>query len=123
MAAAETEERCRAVVRKAEELVASAMAGRDASHDAAHAFRVRDLALSLAREEENKNEEEEHASASPNNNNSSSISLEIVSDEFSLFLLHSHLISLLRFLFNYYYFIIPTVRPAETCFFNFFLMF
>ncbi|XP_020093401.1 uncharacterized protein LOC109713648 [Ananas comosus] len=64
MTAAETEERCRAVVRKAEELVASAMAGRDASHDAAHAFRVRDLALSLAREEEN--------------NNSSSISLEIV---------------------------------------------
>lgn len=38
-------------VTKAEKLVAAAMAGRDASHDAAHAFRVRDLALSLAKEE------------------------------------------------------------------------
>lgn len=39
------------IVPKAEELVKSAMKGNDASHDAAHAFRVRDLALSLAREE------------------------------------------------------------------------
>ncbi|XP_010908458.1 uncharacterized protein [Elaeis guineensis] len=39
------------VVRKAERLVVSTMGGRDASHDAAHAFRVRDLALSLAKEE------------------------------------------------------------------------
>ncbi|KAK6931728.1 HD domain [Dillenia turbinata] len=38
-------------VRKAEELVKRAMKGNDASHDAAHVFRVRDLALSLAREE------------------------------------------------------------------------
>ncbi|XP_011080896.2 uncharacterized protein LOC105164046, partial [Sesamum indicum] len=34
-----------------EKLVESAMKGNDASHDAAHAFRVRDLAISLAREE------------------------------------------------------------------------
>ncbi|KAL6501732.1 hypothetical protein OROGR_026865 [Orobanche gracilis] len=40
------------IIVKAEELVKSAMKGNDASHDAAHAFRVRDLALSLAREEE-----------------------------------------------------------------------
>lgn len=39
------------VVRRAEEVVRKAMHGRDASHDAAHAFRVRDLALSLAGEE------------------------------------------------------------------------
>ncbi|XP_057797367.1 uncharacterized protein LOC131013307 [Salvia miltiorrhiza] len=39
------------ILLKAEELVKSAMEGNDASHDAAHAFRVRDLALSLAREE------------------------------------------------------------------------
>ncbi|GFP88948.1 uncharacterized protein ypgq [Phtheirospermum japonicum] len=39
------------IIAKAEELVKSAMKGNDASHDAAHAFRVRDLALSLAREE------------------------------------------------------------------------
>lgn len=39
------------IVRKAEILVAEAMCGRDASHDAAHAFRVRDVALSLAKEE------------------------------------------------------------------------
>ncbi|KAJ3682296.1 hypothetical protein LUZ60_014869 [Juncus effusus] len=38
-------------VRSAEKLVETAMAGRDASHDAAHAFRVRGLALSLAGEE------------------------------------------------------------------------
>ncbi|RCV42413.1 hypothetical protein SETIT_9G214600v2 [Setaria italica] len=38
-------------VRRAEELVEREMAGRDASHDAAHALRVRDLALSLAAEE------------------------------------------------------------------------
>ncbi|KAL6980033.1 hypothetical protein U1Q18_021684 [Sarracenia purpurea var. burkii] len=38
-------------VRNAEKLVESAMKGNDASHDAAHVFRVRDLALSLAREE------------------------------------------------------------------------
>ncbi|KAH7663113.1 HD-domain/PDEase-like protein [Dioscorea alata] len=36
---------------KAEKLVETTMAGRDASHDAAHAFRVRDLALSLAFQE------------------------------------------------------------------------
>lgn len=36
---------------KAEKLVEEMMKGNDASHDAAHAFRVRDLALSLAREE------------------------------------------------------------------------
>jgi uncharacterized protein len=40
-----------AKVRRAEELVEREMSGRDASHDAAHAFRVRDLALSLAAEE------------------------------------------------------------------------
>ncbi|GER30582.1 metal-dependent phosphohydrolase [Striga asiatica] len=39
------------IIARAEELVKSAMGGNDASHDAAHAFRVRDLALSLAREE------------------------------------------------------------------------
>ncbi|KZV15372.1 hypothetical protein F511_20357 [Dorcoceras hygrometricum] len=39
------------IIIKAEELVKSAMKGNDASHDAAHAFRVRDLALSLAGEE------------------------------------------------------------------------
>ncbi|XP_019250641.1 PREDICTED: uncharacterized protein LOC109229584 isoform X2 [Nicotiana attenuata] len=39
------------IMRKAEELVEKRMKGNDASHDAAHAFRVRDLALSLAREE------------------------------------------------------------------------
>lgn len=39
------------IIVKAEELVKSAMKGNDASHDADHAFRVRDLALSLAREE------------------------------------------------------------------------
>ncbi|KAJ4849417.1 hypothetical protein Tsubulata_007254 [Turnera subulata] len=38
-------------VKKAEKLVEKAMAGNDASHDAAHVWRVRDLALSLAREE------------------------------------------------------------------------
>lgn len=38
-------------VRKAEKLVEEAMRGNDASHDAAHVWRVRDLALSLAREE------------------------------------------------------------------------
>lgn len=48
----EEEEKGRSkVVRSAEKLVEKAMAGRDASHDAAHAFRVRDLALSLASEE------------------------------------------------------------------------
>ncbi|KAL3844539.1 hypothetical protein ACJIZ3_001942 [Penstemon smallii] len=39
------------IVKAAEELVKSAMKGNDGSHDAAHAFRVRDLSLSLAREE------------------------------------------------------------------------
>lgn len=39
------------ILRNAERLVELAMKGRDASHDAAHAYRVRDLALSLAREE------------------------------------------------------------------------
>ncbi|XP_004231496.2 uncharacterized protein [Solanum lycopersicum] len=39
------------IIRKAEELVEKEMSGNDASHDAAHAFRVRDLALSLAHEE------------------------------------------------------------------------
>lgn len=38
-------------VRKAEALVEKAMKGNDASHDAAHVWRVRDLALSLAAEE------------------------------------------------------------------------
>lgn len=37
---------------KAEKLVEEMMGGNDASHDAAHALRVRDLALSLAREEQ-----------------------------------------------------------------------
>ncbi|XP_071733149.1 uncharacterized protein [Rutidosis leptorrhynchoides] len=40
-----------AVVKNAEKLVEMMMKGNDASHDSAHAFRVRDLALSLAREE------------------------------------------------------------------------
>ncbi|RWW52040.1 hypothetical protein BHE74_00041573 [Ensete ventricosum] len=39
------------IVWKAEKLVAATMGGRDASHDAAHVFRVRGLALSLAKEE------------------------------------------------------------------------
>lgn len=39
------------MVNNAEKLVEKMMSGRDASHDAAHAFRVRDLALSLAKEE------------------------------------------------------------------------
>lgn len=38
-------------VRKAEELVKRVMKGNDASHDAWHVWRVRDLALSLAKEE------------------------------------------------------------------------
>ncbi|POO01968.1 Ribonuclease Y [Trema orientale] len=38
-------------VRNAEKLVEKAMKGNDASHDAAHVWRVRDLALSLARDE------------------------------------------------------------------------
>ncbi|PON77733.1 Ribonuclease Y [Parasponia andersonii] len=38
-------------VRNAEKLVETAMKGNDASHDAAHVWRVRDLALSLARDE------------------------------------------------------------------------
>ncbi|KAJ7942679.1 Metal-dependent phosphohydrolase [Quillaja saponaria] len=38
-------------VKNAEMLVEKAMKGNDASHDAAHVWRVRDLALSLAREE------------------------------------------------------------------------
>ncbi|KDO52745.1 hypothetical protein CISIN_1g027623mg [Citrus sinensis] len=38
-------------VRKAEKLVERSMKGNDASHDASHVWRVRDLALSLAREE------------------------------------------------------------------------
>ncbi|KAB1215579.1 hypothetical protein CJ030_MR4G017893 [Morella rubra] len=38
-------------VRNAEELVERIMKGNDASHDAAHVWRVRDLALTLAREE------------------------------------------------------------------------
>nr|XP_043629920.1 uncharacterized protein YpgQ [Erigeron canadensis] len=40
------------IVRKAEQLVEVKMKGNDASHDAAHAFRVRDLALSLALEQQ-----------------------------------------------------------------------
>ncbi|KAK7264125.1 hypothetical protein RJT34_31729 [Clitoria ternatea] len=39
------------VVKKAEALVEKVMRGNDASHDAAHVWRVRDLALSLAHEE------------------------------------------------------------------------
>ncbi|KAK9117862.1 hypothetical protein Scep_015955 [Stephania cephalantha] len=39
------------VLKRAEKLVISSMKANDASHDASHAFRVRDLALSLAREE------------------------------------------------------------------------
>lgn len=38
-------------MRKAEELVKKAMKGNDASHDASHVWRVRDLAVSIAREE------------------------------------------------------------------------
>ncbi|KAG7597353.1 HD domain [Arabidopsis suecica] len=38
-------------MRKAEELVEKAMKGNDASHDSWHVWRVRDLALSIAREE------------------------------------------------------------------------
>ncbi|KAK6253066.1 hypothetical protein QUC31_014786 [Theobroma cacao] len=41
----------RDAVKRAEHLVERAMKGNDASHDAAHVWRVRDLALSLAREE------------------------------------------------------------------------
>lgn len=39
------------IIKNAEKLVEATMKGNDASHDAAHAFRVRDLALSLAHEE------------------------------------------------------------------------
>ena len=39
------------IVGKAEKLVDAAMKGNDASHDAAHVFRVRDMAVSLALEE------------------------------------------------------------------------
>ncbi|KAM3250082.1 putative protein YpgQ [Capsicum chacoense] len=39
------------IISKAEELVERRMRGNDASHDAAHAFRVRDLALSLAHQQ------------------------------------------------------------------------
>ncbi|PKA55035.1 hypothetical protein AXF42_Ash003672 [Apostasia shenzhenica] len=45
------ESRRRRTLKMAEKLVESTMAGRDASHDPPHAFRVRDLALSLANEE------------------------------------------------------------------------
>lgn len=45
------EERQIRTLKRAEDLVESTMKGRDASHDASHAFRVRDLALSLAVEE------------------------------------------------------------------------
>ncbi|KAK8568441.1 hypothetical protein V6N13_106357 [Hibiscus sabdariffa] len=38
-------------VKRAEQLVETSMKGNDASHDASHVWRVRDLALSLAREE------------------------------------------------------------------------
>ena len=38
-------------VKNAEKLVEMGMKGNDASHDEAHVWRVRDLALSLAREE------------------------------------------------------------------------
>ena len=38
-------------VKNAEKLVEMSMKGNDASHDEAHVWRVRDLALSLAREE------------------------------------------------------------------------
>ena len=41
----------RDTVKRAEQLVEGAMKGNDASHDASHVWRVRDLALSLAREE------------------------------------------------------------------------
>ncbi|KAJ8433449.1 hypothetical protein Cgig2_017409 [Carnegiea gigantea] len=41
----------RETVIRAEKLVEEAMKSNDASHDASHVFRVRDLALSLAREE------------------------------------------------------------------------
>ncbi|KAL6883306.1 hypothetical protein ACP4OV_010720 [Aristida adscensionis] len=51
MAAAAAAAEKPAAVRRAEELVEREMSGRDASHDAAHALRVRDLALSLAAEE------------------------------------------------------------------------
>lgn len=39
------------IVKNAEKLVEMGMKGNDASHDEAHVWRVRDLALSLAREE------------------------------------------------------------------------
>ncbi|KAK8936946.1 hypothetical protein KSP39_PZI012580 [Platanthera zijinensis] len=45
------ENKQRRTLKMAEKLVVSMMAGRDASHDAAHAFKVRDLSLSRAREE------------------------------------------------------------------------
>ncbi|KAL5721500.1 hypothetical protein ACHQM5_005139 [Ranunculus cassubicifolius] len=45
------EETKSSIVIRAEKLVESAMKGNDGSHDAAHSFRVRDLALSLAHEE------------------------------------------------------------------------
>ncbi|KAK4746861.1 hypothetical protein SAY87_025898 [Trapa incisa] len=40
-----------AIVERAEKLMRKAMGGNDASHDAWHVLRVRDLALSIAREE------------------------------------------------------------------------
>ena len=44
-------ERRSEIVKRAEKLVEDFMGGNDASHDVAHVFRVRDLALSLATEE------------------------------------------------------------------------
>lgn len=41
----------RETIARAEKLVEEHMSGNDASHDAAHVFRVRDLSLSLAAEE------------------------------------------------------------------------
>ncbi|KAL5761398.1 hypothetical protein ACOSP7_017662 [Xanthoceras sorbifolium] len=41
----------REIVRKAERLVDRSMKGNDASHDSSHVWRVRDMALSLAREQ------------------------------------------------------------------------
>ncbi|XP_078448545.1 metal-dependent phosphohydrolase [Wolffia australiana] len=57
------------MVKKAEKLVKATARGRDASHDAAHSCRVRDLALSLAIEE---------GLGDPSSANYSSDSLEVV---------------------------------------------
>lgn len=73
------------VRRNAEALVEKMMKGNDASHDAAHVWRVRDLALSLA--------EEEGLSSDPH-------SMQIVTFLITLFLSHILFLFFLLFYFS-----------------------